>query len=276
MLPRHLVGTNPTGPLWPVSVDVTRASAARVYDYYLGGDNNFGVDRELARAVMARVPVVAAARENRAFLRRVVSELVAGCGVRQLLDLGSGIPTRGPVHEVAHRIDPGVRVAYVDSDPVAVAHAGMLLRDVPNVVAVGGDLRDPLSVVTHPVVRSVIDLSEPVGVLMVAVLHFVPDGDDPAGVVATYRDLVAAGSFVAISHATADHGPAGLDEAVGLYAGSQSPCTLRSHAEVRELFSGWPLAEPGVVPTAEWRPDHRPGHTITNSSMAYGGLGYLP
>jgi hypothetical protein len=197
---------------------------------------------------------------------------LAGVGVTQFLDLGSGIPTRGNVHEVVHGVNPGGRVVYVDSEPVAVAHAQLLLSGVANVAAVGADLRDPVGVLSHPDVRGLIDFGEPVAVLMFAVLHFVPDSDDPAGVVAAYRDATTAGSYLAVSHATGEHGPAGLAEAVQAYEGSQNPGVLRGHAQVRALFDGYEVLWPGVVPTGEWRPDHLPAPGV-GEPRVYAGVG---
>ncbi|MDR7273706.1 hypothetical protein J2S41_000484 [Catenuloplanes atrovinosus] len=236
----------------PEGVDLERPNAARVYDYYLGGAHNWAADRRMGDEAMAAWPELPMImRANRAFLRRAVRFLV-GAGIRQFLDLGSGIPTAGNVHEVA---GPSCRVAYVDVDPVAVAHGRELLRDVPGAVAVRADLREPETVLSHPDVLSVIDLSQPVAVLMIAVLHFVPEADDPARIVAAYRDASAPGSYLALCHAT--QGERG-ERAAGhraLYDRTATPMTMRSRERVAELLDGYDLVEPGLVWMASWRPD---------------------
>ncbi|HEX5494116.1 MAG TPA: SAM-dependent methyltransferase, partial [Mycobacteriales bacterium] len=179
-------------------------STARVYDALLGGSHNFAVDRQMAEAVRAALPgIEAAARANRAFLRRAVRHLL-DLGVEQYLDLGSGLPTVGNVHEIVHRHDPDGRVVYVDIDPVAVAHSRAILRDQPSVTAVRADLRDPRSILAHPDVRRLLHPDRPTGVLAVASLHFVPDSDDPAGIIAAYREALAGGGYLVVSHASDD------------------------------------------------------------------------
>src|SRR5689334_8693366 len=182
--------------------DFERPNVARMYDYFLGGSHNFAVDRKAAAAVLAAVPGIRAlARQNRNFLRRAVQYL-AHQGVRQFLDLGSGIPTVGNVHEIAQRDAPGSRVVYVDIEPVAVSHSRTLLEDNPDTAVAQLDLRRPDQVLDSPEVRDLLDLTRPVAVLAVAVLHFLPDSDDPAGVLARYRDAVAPGSRLVVSHAS--------------------------------------------------------------------------
>jgi hypothetical protein len=226
-----------------------------MYDYYLGGAHNFAVDREMAnRAIEAWPELPQIMRANRAFLRRAVRFLV-GRGIRQFLDLGSGIPTAGNVHDVALSADPACRIVYVDIDPVAVLQGRALLQDHPQVTAVRADLRDPTSLLAHPEVRGQLDLSRPVAVMMVAVLHFIPDRDDPAGIVARYRDSVAEGSYLAICHASDDAQPGRAAEHRAMYARTPTPMTMRSRDEVEALFDGFELVEPGVAYMATWRPD---------------------
>jgi S-adenosyl methyltransferase len=239
----------------PEEIGLDRPNAARMYDYYLGGAHNFAVDRQMAdRAIAAWPELPQIMRANRAFLRRAVRFLVDR-GVRQFLDLGSGIPTAGNVHDVALAADPSCRVVYVDVDQVAVLQARALLSGHPQVTAVEADLRDPGSVLAHPEVRGQLDLTRPVAVMMVAVLHFVADPDDPARIVAGYRDRIAEGSYVAICHASDDAQPERAAEHRAVYARTPTPMTMRSRDQVEALFAGFELVEPGVVYMATWRPD---------------------
>ncbi len=239
-----------------------RPSPARIYDYHLGGAHNFAADRQAAEqiaAIMPELPLIM--RANRAFLYRAVRYL-ADAGIRQFLDLGSGIPTVGNVHEIAQRAAPGSRVVYVDIDPVAVAHGQALLAGDEDAAAIEADLRDVQGVLGHPEVHRLIDFSRPVGVLMVAVLHFVPDHDVPVDIVARYRDAVASGSYLVLSHAAAseeEQAPAGADEATAAYSRDVMEATLRTRAEVAALFDGFETVEPGVVYVSQWRPESTDG-----------------
>lgn len=238
---------------------VDRPSPARMYDYFLGGFHNFAVDREAAEVARQAYPHIALGmRANRSFLRRAVRYLVEA-GIDQFLDLGSGIPTVGNVHEIAQRVNPEARVAYVDSEPIAVAHSSTILKGNPRATAVLGDVREPEAVLTNPDVRALLDLDRPLAVLMVAVLHFVPDSDDPAGVVAAYRDAMPSGSYLAISHGSADGLPAEASTGVGgvtaVYQNTTNPVTLRSQEEIAALFAGLDLVEPGVTHVLRWHPD---------------------
>src|SRR4051794_27903094 len=200
-------------PDWvPETVDMTRPSAARMYDYYLGGAHNFGVDREVASKMLALFPDGAMiAQANRAFLHRTVRYMLDR-GVRQFLDIGSGIPTSGNVHETAQQVEPEARVLYVDHDPVAVAHSELLLRDEPRADVLQADLRRPDEIFEAPQLRDLLDLSQPVGVLMIAVLHFVAPEDEPEAFVGRLRELLPAGSHLAISHGTGQGRPAPFAE----------------------------------------------------------------
>ncbi|KAA5838132.1 SAM-dependent methyltransferase [Saccharopolyspora hirsuta] len=236
-------------------IDLEKPNAARVYDYYLGGDHNFAVDRQMAEEAIAMWPDLPLIMQaNRAFLRRAV-EFCAERGIRQFLDLGSGIPTVGNVHEVAQQAAPGARVVYVDTDPVAVAYSRKLLRDNPDAAIVDADLRDPEQVLASPEVAELLDLSQPIALMMVAVLHFVPDADDPRKIIARYREAMAPGSFLVVSHASAesrpDVGPAHAD----LYRKrTTTPMTMRTRTEVAGFFDGFELVDPGVVFLQQWRP----------------------
>jgi SAM-dependent methyltransferase len=243
-------------PTWaPAGVDPERPSAARMYDYYLGGSHNFAVDRALAEKLLAVLPEGGQiARANRAFLRRAVRYCV-GEGIGQFLDIGSGIPTVGNVHEVAHQTMPDARVVYVDIDPVAVEHGRFLLVDNDHATAVSGDLRDPAAVLDDPEVRALIDLSEPVAVLLLAVLHFVDDDAEVARLLGTVRDRVAPGSYLVVSHASHEGWPEETEQITRMYRNAATPLTTRTTAQIRDMFDGWQLVAPGVVPGPEWRPE---------------------
>ncbi|MDQ7906423.1 SAM-dependent methyltransferase [Phytohabitans sp. ZYX-F-186] len=266
-----------TRPDWaPYGVDLDRPNAARVYDYYLGGAHNFAVDREMAAQAMAAWPELPQImRANRAFLRRAVRFLVRS-GVRQFLDLGSGIPTVGNVHEVARAQDPSCRVVYVDIDPVAVAQSRAILDGDPLVRAVQADLRSPARVLDLAVTEGGLDLAQPVAVLLVAVLHFVADGDDPAGVIGGYREATAPGSAIAVCHATADGQGDKADEHRAFYARTPTPMTMRSRAEVGKLLEGYELVEPGLVYMALWRPEDDELPDRPEDYPGYAAVGFHP
>ncbi|TDV52059.1 SAM-dependent methyltransferase [Actinophytocola oryzae] len=240
----------------PAIVDTSAPSGARTYDYLLGGSHNFAADRAMADQVERAVPGIrAAARLNRAFLARAVRFMI-GQGVRQFLDIGSGIPTVGNVHEIAHQVDPSCRVVYVDRDPIAVAHSELMLADAEHAAVVEADMRDPSSVVDDPVTRRLLDFDEPVGLLFLLVLHWVADEDDPAALVARYREVLAPGSCLAITHMTDDMQAHKIDAVAGIVrenrgAGQVFP---RARAEIATLFGDLELLQPGLVPTGTWRP----------------------
>ena len=238
----------------PAEVDIEVPSSARIYDYVLGGVHNFERDRMIGDQLAQVVPVREMARLNRSFLRRAVLHLVDS-GVRQFLDIGSGIPTVGNVHEIAEEADPACRVVYVDYEPVAVAHSQMLLQDNDNAIMVQSDLRDPERILADPQTQRMLDFDQPIGLLMVGVFQFIPDGDDPAGVIARYRDALPAGSYLALSHFTPDNMEQGMAKAVEVFKNSAEPIHPRTHAQVSALFDGFDLVDPGVVFTARWRPE---------------------
>jgi hypothetical protein len=254
----------------PDDVDLQRPNAARVYDYYLGGSHNFAIDREMARKAIDMWPdLPMIIRANRAFLARAVRFLVRQ-GVRQFLDLGSGIPTVGSVHEIAQAESPDARVVYVDVDPVAVAHARMILTGNKNATVIQGDLRRPDGILGQPDVVKLLDLDEPVGVLMIAVLHFVPDADDPAAIIAGYRRTLQSDSYIAVSHASDDELPPQLTaDHRALYARTPTPMCMRSHAQIVGLLEGWGLVEPGLVRIPLWRPD--PGEELPADPHLFAG-----
>ena len=243
-------------PNWaPDEIDVERPSAARVYDYYLGGLHNFAADRAMAARAVADWPELPRIMQaNRGFLRRAVRYLAAQ-GIDQFLDIGSGIPTVGNVHEVAQAARADARVVYVDLDPVAVAHSRALLADDPRTGVVEADMVDVDAVLGDPVTRSLLDLSRPVGLLVVALLHFVGDERRPGEVLARYRDAIAPGSHLVISHASADGAPDRADEHLSLYRRTATPMTMRSREEVAGLLDGFTLVDPGLVFLPQWRPE---------------------
>lgn len=245
-------------PAWaPHDIDLDRPSAARVYDYYLGGSHNFAADRAMAEQAMQILPELPAImRANRAFLGRAVRYLTAA-GIAQFIDLGSGIPTVGNVHEVAREHEAGARVVYVDNDPIAVVHAKSILDSDPLTTVIEADLREPDEVVGHPQLRRLINFDQPVAVLMVAVLHFVADDDRPADIIARYRAAMAPGSYVVVSHGTAANRAEQGARMEALYARSATPLTPRSSEQVAALLSGFEMVDPGVVDLPLWRPDGR-------------------
>jgi S-adenosyl methyltransferase len=236
-------------------VDFERPSAARVYDYYLGGSHNFAVDRRMARQAIELWPELPQIMQaNRAFLRRSVRFLVRQ-GITQLLDIGSGIPTAGNVHEVAQAASPEVRVVYVDIDPVAVSHSRAILSGNQRADIVQADLRDVAAIFDDPRTKELIDPTQPLGVLMVAMLHFVPDEADPAAIVADYCARMAPGSYLAVSHASHDGRPDQTESHAELYRRTATPMSMRSRREVEALLDGFDLVPPGVVYLPLWRPD---------------------
>ena len=246
-------------PKWvPGDIDLERPSVARVYDYWLGGAHNFAADRAVANQTLEAMPELRGViLTNRALLRRMVRHLL-DLGVRQFLDLGSGIPTAGNVHEIAHAVDPAAKVVYVDIDAVAVAHGRSILADVPNAIALQADVRDPKSVLEAAEVRSVLDFDRPVAVLMIALLHFVPDSDDPRGIVADYLDALVPGSYLGITHYGSEEESEegeGAVEARRRYSKQVTPMIHRTRTEFASLFGDLEFTEPGVVRLPYWRPE---------------------
>jgi len=255
----------------PPGIDPARPNIARVYDAFLGGKDNFAADRKIVELALQVAPDArAGATANRAFLRRAVRYLVAEAGIRQLLDIGSGLPTQGNVHEVAHAVDPRVRVVYVDNDPVVLTHARALLTDDGYTKVVTADIRGPEEILAKPVVRQLIDFSQPVGLLLMSILHHIADYEDPAGIAARLREALPSGSYVAISSFRMpgeDH-PADAAKTAAiekLFNEKLGTGRWRTHQEVLAYFGDWELLEPGLVPLPEWRPD-LPGSQHRNST----------
>ncbi|MGW6873575.1 SAM-dependent methyltransferase [Streptomyces xanthophaeus] len=246
-------------PAWaPPGIDISVPSVSRIYDYYLGGSHNFEVDRQAARRAMEFIPGLPKIMQaNRAFMRRAVRYAV-GEGVTQFLDIGSGIPTFGNVHEIARAASPEARVVYVDHDPVAVAHSQAVLGGDDRTGVVAADLRKPQEILKSPEVQQLLDLDRPVALLLVAVLHFLEDADEPYAAVAELRDALAPGSLLILTHASYEGIPLTQEEAsgtVGVYRDIRNPLVMRSGEEVSRFFDGFELLEPGLVSMPDWRPD---------------------
>nr|WP_232247784.1 SAM-dependent methyltransferase [Kitasatospora azatica] len=258
-------------------MDLDRPAAARVYDYYLGGSHNFAADREMARKAIEMWPdLPLIMRANRAFLRRSVTFL-AEQGFTRFLDIGSGIPTFGAVHEVARQIQPDSRVVYVDKDPVAVAHSRLLLQDDKLSAVVDADLTNPEDLLSRPEVVELLAPGEPVALLLVAVLHFVTDEQDPEGILATLRDALPSGSALAICHASLEGRPDQAETHQALYNRTPTPMTMRAADRINRFFDGFELVEPGVVYLPQWRPDE-PAAVGEHPERMVGlvGVGLLP
>ena len=235
----------------PTSVDLEKPSAARAYDYLLGGNHNFAVDRDFVEQLLTIQPrVKRAAIMNRAFMRRVVLVLMEK-GVRQFLDLGSGIPTVGNVHEIAQAIDPASRVVYVDNEHIAVAHSQLLLKDNPTVNMVHADITKPGLVLNDQVTKETLDFSKPIGILGVTIGHYILE--DAEDVFREYRDAVAPGSYLVLTHLTSDF--IDYQAVTEAMKRSQNQIIARSAAEIAEFFGDWELIEPGLVMTSLWRPE---------------------
>ncbi len=240
----------------PDDLSLERPSPARMYDYFLGGYHNFEVDRIAAQKVMEvnpDAPLVMQA--NRAFLRRAVTFCLRQ-GITQFLDLGSGIPTIGSVHEVVQPITPTARIVYVDIDVVAVRHSEAILAAHPMATIIHADVRQPERVLNHPDVRRVLDFQQPIAVLLVALLHFVRDDAEAAALVHVLRDALVPGSYLVLSHATYENVPSShLERIKGLYARTSQPVEMRSRTQIAHFFDGWDLLEPGVVYVPCWHPE---------------------
>ncbi|GHI15042.1 MULTISPECIES: SAM-dependent methyltransferase [Streptomyces] len=270
-------------PAWaPPGIDISVPSVSRIYDYYLGGSHNFEVDRQAARRAMEFMPGLPKIMQaNRAFMRRAVRHAVAE-GVTQFLDIGSGIPTFGNVHEIAQAASPGARVVYVDHDPVAVAHSHAVLLDDEHTGVVAADLRKPKEILAAPEVGRLLDFDKPVALLLVAVLHFLEDADRPYDAVAQLRDALAPGSLLILTHASYEGIP--LTEevaggAVGVYRDIRNPLVMRTGEQIAHFFEGFDMVEPGLVSMPDWRPDRsedgEDGETPEDpyAFSGYGGVG---
>jgi hypothetical protein len=263
----------------PAGVNARVPSPARVYDYLLGGKDNFAVDRAVAERLLKVAPdTPTVARSNRGFLTRAVRHL-AGQGIRQFVDLGTGIPTSPSVHEVAREVSPACRVVYVDYDPVVKLHAEVLLATVPGVAGIQGDVRRPEEILADPHITGLIDFDQPVAILMIAVLHFVSDAEDPAGIIAAFRKRMAPGSHLVLSHSMAESDPEAVAQLSAATAGSPAQSTFRTHEQVLALFDGFDLIGPGLVPVRNWSiPGEEPAGPPPSRApglLVEGGVGRL-
>ena len=261
----------------PPEIDTSRPHAARIYDYFLGGKNHFAADREVAEKSLASVPSGrVGAREQRAFLSRVVRYLAGEAGITQFLDIGTGLPTASNVHEVAQAIVPSARVVYVDNDALVLAHARALLTssDEGRTAYIHADLRSPDAIVSSPVVREVLDFSQPVALMLVGILHFLEDKDEPERIIATLLDAVPPGSYLAASHLNPEHDPEGVAAGVRAYQAGGVSVQARDSSELAALaFRDLKLVPPGVVSVSEWRPRSTGPRPTLAEVSCYGAVG---
>ena len=264
----------------PPEIDVTKAHPARMYDYFLGGKDNFAADRAVAAQVLdSWGSVRTAVRENRAFLGRAVRYLAGEAGISQFLDIGTGLPSANNVHEVAQAVNPEARVVYADNDPIVLTHARALLASGPKGVTtyLDADIRDPEAILSDPVTRATLDFSRPIGLILVAVLHFLPDEDEPARIVQTLVDALPSGSYLVASHATAEHNPGGLSGAGRAYSQGGMRGAIRNSEVFADLaFTGLELVDPGVVLVSEWRPEQEAIRPMASEVNTYGGVARKP
>ena len=260
-----------------LEIDPTKPSIARAYDYVLGGKNNFEADRKLVDSLIQKWPgVVDIARHNRAFLRRAVRFLVGEAGIRQILDIGSGLPTQGNVHEIAHEIDPSVRVVYVDIDPLVLAHSRALLGDAASRVAVVvADARDPEKIINDPTTQRLIDVDQPLAVIMGYLLHHIPDEDDPWAITKTFIERMVSGSYLVISCLVDDQEPGhkALERIAMQEVGSGF---FRTWEQQKRFFEGLEMVEPGLVYLNDWRPDAKTERESRWHTFLCAGVGRKP
>ncbi|MEV1198514.1 SAM-dependent methyltransferase [Microbispora rosea] len=265
-------------PVEPVGFDPSVPNEARVYDYWLGGKDNFAADREAAEAALLIAPELPLmCREGRKFLRRTV-RFLAAAGIRQFIDIGCGLPTQGNVHEIARECAPDARVVYVDNDPVVVNHGQALVEENERVVVIHGDVRDPDAILTHPRLRELVDLDEPVGVLLVSVLAAINDDDLTMAITARLREAIAPGSHMVISHAISDLRPEVTDKLALLFASEwavkdDGRLRLPTRAEILPLFGDLEMVEPGLVQVPEWRPEPGELRPQKDTVWSVGGVG---
>lgn len=263
-------------------INTAMAHPARVYDYLLGGKDNFAADREAAEKLIELSPGTReGVRAHRAFLGRAVRYL-AEAGVAQFLDIGTGIPTQGNTHEIAQQVNPEARVVYVDNDPIVLVHGRALLTGSPagRTTVIEADLRQPDVILSHPETRAVIDFTRPVAIVLAGVLHFITDQEDPHAAVEHYKNAVPAGSHLLLSHITLDFAPqVRKEDFTKPYDKSSAPMVPRTHAEVTRFFDGWNVVDPGVVEVVDWRPDEgaqREDIPGGGHAWAYGGVATKP
>jgi len=274
------MANGPEGGGLPPDIDFSRPHTARMYDYLLGGKDHFAVDRETMEAGLQSWPSARVyARENRKFLARAVEYLVREAGIRQFLDIGTGLPSAANVHEVAQGIAPDSRIVYVDNDPLVLVHAQALLASDPagQTAYVQADLRDPEKILAHPVVRETLDFSEPIALFLLAILHFIPDEDAPGAIVSTLMSGLVPGSYLVSSHVTAELDPEGVHgmerayRSGGLWAGARNAVDFG-----RLFFTGLELVDPGVVPISDWRPSGAELPPLPSEVSSTGAIGRKP
>ncbi|MGW4462023.1 SAM-dependent methyltransferase [Micromonospora sp. NPDC004704] len=280
MTDTNWMNADPERPDTPsVDLRTDRPHPARVYDYLLGGKDNFAADRAAAEQGLkangnSRIPP----RENRAFLSRVVRHLTEEAGIRQFLDIGTGIPTAPNVHQVAQAIVPDSRIVYVDNDPIVLAHARALLTGTPEgrTEYLAADLRDVDQILDSPQLRRTLDLDQPVGLLLIAIMHFVPDSDDPYALANRLLDALPSGSYLALSHLTGDFAPEAWEAVAAIYRRTGVTMQVRPKPQIERFFDGLDLVEPGVRVLPDWRPDLGPTRTGERPSdvavSVYGGV----
>jgi hypothetical protein len=257
----------------PPGIDITRPSVARVYDYFIGGKDNFAVDRMVAERSLQFVPdAEEAGRACRAFLGRAVRWLAGEAGIRQFLDIGSGLPTQNNVHQVAHEVDRSTRVVYVDNDPMVLAHGRALLADEVTTTIIQADLRQPDEILKHPVVHEYLDFTQPVGLLLLSILHHINDSEDPGQIAGVLREALPSGSYLAVIHFwdPAEEHPeisVKVHEAERVFNETLGTGRWRTRDEIIAYLGDFELVEPGLVPLAEWRPD--PYETIQQADSYY-------
>lgn len=261
----------------PPPIDTSSPHPARIHDYLLGGGHNFAADRELAEKLKAVLPAIEdVVRMNQSFIRRAALFLIES-GIRQFLDVTTGLPGVGTLHEIVHRVEPDCHVVYVDPDPVVVAHNTMKLRDNPNTGIIQADMRDVDAILGSEVARRHFDPDQPLA-LMAAMLHFISDDWDPAGIIAGYRDRLPSGSYLSVVNVAGDNSAPGVSAAADTFAATSYPVYPRSRAEIMRICAGFELVEPGLVGLAQWRPE-RPGDATGNpdvDSVLYGAVGRKP
>jgi hypothetical protein len=268
-----------SGDRHPVELRTNIPHPARIYDYLLGGKDNFPADRAAVDEVLRVNPTGRTPpRENRAFLGRAVRYLAAEAGIRQFLDIGAGIPTPPNVHQIAQGITPESRVVYVDNDPIVMTHARALLISNPEgrTDYVDADLLDVESIVGSEQLKATLDLSQPVGLLLIAVLHFLPDDADPHGAVTRLVDALPSGSYVAVSHLTGDFNPVAWETVAGIYRRSGMLMRVRPRPEIARFFDGLEFVDPGLQSLPRWRPDPGSGEVSDAEVSVYGGVARKP
>ena len=256
-----------------LACDSSVPNVARVYDYYLGGKDNYAVDREAARKVLGIAPdVPLAALENRAFLQRAARYLVTEAGISQFIDIGPGLPTQGNLHQIVHQHDPHAHVVYVDNDPVVLTHGRSLLQNDRTHI-IDGDVRQPEHILADQTLRTLINLSKPVALCLTLLLHFIPDSDDPYGVITRLASALPADSYLVLSHVSADeHDTGTVSQITGVYDQATAPLVPRSRDEITRFFDGFTIVPPGVVFLSQWRPSSE-SYPQSGTRWAYAGVG---